>query len=93
MSSHFDVYAEDFSKTVEFLGQFEQFFSYLEAVAETREYMVRQMSDCPDERLGRLAGAVSALTEMLDLAGYEELKEKFSTLPQPIPKKDQDSTE
>jgi hypothetical protein len=72
-----DVYSEDFPKAVEFLGQYEQFYTYLESINQTREAMIRNLETVPDEHLARVSGKISALTEMLDQGGYEQVKTRF----------------
>lgn len=83
MNESFDVYSEDFTDTVKFLHQYEQFYRFLEAVHQTRESFVRSLGESHPDSLPRVAGAVSGFTEILDLAGFEEMREKFRTLPAP----------
>ena len=72
-----NTFSEDFPKIVEFLGQYEQFFIYLDAVNETRESMIRNLENVPDDYLARASGKICALTEILDLGNYDSLKDRF----------------
>lgn len=64
-------------KSLERLHNNEDFLKFLDYVFGIREWCISQLHDVPTERLQQISGRILAVDEILSVAKYRELAEKW----------------
>lgn len=64
-------------KSLERLHNNEDFLKFLDYVFGIREWCISQLHDVPTERLQQISGRILAVDEILSVAKYRELVEKW----------------
>ena len=67
-------------KSLERLHNSEDFLKFLDYVHGIREWCISQMHDIPTERLQQLSGRILATEEILNVAKYQELSDKWKRM-------------
>jgi len=62
---------------IEFLEKYEHFFRFLRSIREMREQEIQNLEGAEDSRVQQIAGTILAYQNILELANYDDLKEKF----------------
>jgi hypothetical protein len=67
-------------KSLERLHNNEDFLKFLEYIYGIREWCISQMHDVPTERLQQLSGRILAAEEILGVAKWQEMSEKWKRM-------------
>lgn len=71
------------TEVIQHLHNNKDFAEFCEEIHKSREYYISQLHDVSTEKLQQLSGRILAFDELLVMAGYEKLHEKWRNLEAP----------
>lgn len=64
-------------ENIDTLSRYEHFFSFLRVIHDMREDRISDLAHADSDEIQKIAGCIEAYQSILNLANYDELKERF----------------